>query len=343
VKLVAEAGRKPSRTWLLLPLVLAGVALAAWSAYWFIARGRLLSAMDQAVAAQEVHGRKIEWSARRVEGFPYRFKVVLDEVRIGSPSGWALRAPRLEAQANAYRLTRWVAAAPQGVVVVRPVAGPLRVDGRVLRASLAGVQGAPPRISVEGADLRFTPLDGAEPFLLVGAERAEFHLRPAKGAPGDAALVFRVRAGQPRPAGLMAFVSGNQPTNFVWNSQVTKVAALRGGNWAGAVRSWTQAGGRMEVKSTSLQSGDLRAQNTGGVLTVGSDGRLRGRLEVMLNRPLQALSALGRIKQADPNALGAATAVARARGETNVALDLGFEAGQFTVGPVAVAPSPKVF
>jgi hypothetical protein len=35
--------------------------------------------------------------------------------------------------------------------------------------------------------------------------------------------------------------------------------------------------------------------------------------------------------------------VARARGETNVELDLGFEAGQFTVGPVAVAPAPKVF
>lgn len=340
---MVEAGRASSKNWLLLPLVLAAVALAAWSAYWFVARGRLLSAMDQAVAAQTAEGRRIEWGERRVEGFPFRFKLVLEQPRIVSPSGWALRAPRLEAQANAYQLTRWVAAAPAGLVVVRPVAGPLRVDARILRASLAGVSGVPPRISVEGVDLRFTPLEGAEPFLLAGAERAELLLRPVESSPGDAALVFRLRAAQPRPAGLMAFVSGNQPTNFVWNSRVAQIGALRGESWAEAVRAWTRAGGRMEVNSATLQAGDLRAQNTGGVLSVGSDGRLRGRLEVMLNRPLQALSALGRIEQADPNALGAATAVARARGETNVELDLGFEAGQFTVGPVAVAPAPKVF
>jgi len=229
------------------------------------------------------------------------------------------------------------------VVVVRPEAGPLRVQGRVLRASLTHPGEAPPRISVEGVDLRFTPIGGAEPFLLAGAERGEFHLRPVPGAAGDAALLLRLRSARPRPAGLMAFISGNQPTNFVWDSRVTEVAALKGGSWAEAVRNWTREGGRMEVTDASLEAGDLRARSQGGALSVGSGGRLRGELDVMLNRPLQALSALGRIEQTDPNALGAATAVARARGEANVELNLGFEAGQFTVGPVAVGPAPKVY
>ena len=340
---MAETERRPSRNWLLIPLVITAVALVAWCAYWFVARDRLLAAVDQAVAAQDAQGRRIEWASRSVQGFPFRLKLVLNQARVTSPSGWGLRAPRVEAQANAYRLTRWVAAAPEGVVVLRPQAGPLRVQGRVLRASLAGVDGVPPRVSIEGVDLRFTPLEGAEPFLLAGAERAEFHLRPAPDGEGDAALLFRVRAAQSRPAGLMAFVSGNQPTNLVWDSRVSEIGALRGDSWAGAVRNWTRAGGRMQVASATLQAGDLRAQNTGGALSVGSDGRLRGSLNVMMNRPLQALSALGRIEQADPNAIGAATVVARARGEANVELALGFEAGQFTIGPVAVAPAPKVF
>lgn len=332
-----------ARRWLLIPLALAAIAAVAWCAYWFTARDRLLAAMDQAVAAQEAQGRRIEWASRKVAGFPFRFKVLLRQARVSSPSGWALRAPRLEAQANAYRLTRWVAAAPEGVVITRPLAGPLHVDARFLRASLAGVDGVPPRISVEGVDLRFVPLDGAEPFLLAGAERLELHLRPAPDAEDAAALLLRLRGAQPRPAGLMAFVSGNAPANFVWDARLTDMGALRGADWAGAVRNWTRAGGRMTITDASLAAGELRARNRGGVLSVGSDGRLRGRVSVALNRPLQALSAMTRIEQADPNAVGAATAVARAQGEANVTLDLGFEAGQFTIGPVAVAPAPKVF
>lgn len=335
------ARRSSGKSWLLIPLGLAVVAAVAWCAYWFIARDRLLSAMDVQVAAQRADGRRIEWAERRVEGFPYRLKIVLSQARVESPSGWALRAPRLEAQANAYQLTRWVAAAPEGVVVVRPVAGPLHIDARVLRASLAGAGGVPPRISVEGVDLRFAPLDGAEPFLLAGAERAEFHLRPAPG--GDAQLLFRVRGAQPRPAGLMAFISGNAPANFVWDARLTNVAALGGPTWAEAVRGWARSGGRMEVAQASLQAGDLRALNKGGVLSVSPDGRLRGRMNVMLNRPLKALSALTRIEQTDPAAVDTATAIARTRGDADIELPLGFEAGQFTVGPVAVGPAPKVF
>jgi hypothetical protein len=337
----SSPARRLSTAWLLVPLLVAAVAIGAWCAYWSIARGRLLAAMDAQVAAHGAEGRRLEWAGRRVQGFPYRFKVVLDEARLSSPSGWAVQAPRLEAQANAYRLTRWVAAAPEGLVVVRPVAGSLRVNGRVLRASLVDARAARPRVSVEGVDLTFAPVDGAEPFLLAGAERAELHFRP--GTAGDAQLLFRVRQARPRPAGLMAFVSGNAPTNFVWDARVTDVAQLTGGSWADAVRRWARADGRMEIVQASLQTGDLRAQNKGGVLSVSSDGRLRGRMNVMLNRPLQALSALGRIEQTDPNALGAATAVARTRGEADVELSLGFEAGQFTVGPVAVGPAPKVF
>lgn len=335
--------RSPSCAWLIGPLLLAAIAAAAWTAYWFIARDRLLGELDRVVAAHREDGRTIEWKARRVEGFPYRLKLVFDQLRLGSPSGWGVETPRLEVQANAYQLTRWVAAAPEGLTMIRPVAGPVRVEGRVLRASVAGVDRVPPRVSVEGVGLRFVPLPGSEPFLLAGAERLEVHLRPAPQGENTASFVLRLKQAAPRPAGVMAFVSGNRPADFVWDSRVTQVSRLRGEDWAAAVRSWRDAGGRMDIARATLQAGDLRAQNAGGYLTVGADGRLRGRVAVALNRPLQALSAMTRIEQTDANALGTATAVAEAQPDANTELVLGFEAGVTTIGPVAVAPAPKVF
>jgi hypothetical protein len=335
--------RRLSRAWLLVPLVLAAIALAAWVGYWFVARDRLLAGLDAQAAAHRQQGRTVEWRARRVEGFPYRFKLVFDDLRLASPSGWAVETPRFEAQANAYQLTRWVGAAPQGLTLVRPVAGPIRIEGRVLRASVAGVDRSPPRISLEGADVRFVTVAGAEPFLLTGAERVELHLRPTPDAADMASLLLRLRGAQPRPAGVMAFISGAKPANFVWDSRVTQLGELRGADWSAAMRRWTRAGGRMNVREATLQAGELRARNAGGYLTAGLDGRLRGRVVVALNQPLQALSALTRIEQTDPTALGTATAITEARKEPNVELALGFEAGVTTIGPVAIAPAPKVF
>jgi len=339
----AASPRRPARRWLLLPIALVLIAAAAWSAYWFIARGRLLAELDAAVAAHREEGRAVEWRARRVEGFPYRYKLVFDEFRVASPSGWAVEAPRFEAQANAYQLTRWVAAAPEGLTLVRPVAGPVRIEGRVLRASLGGVDRAPPRVSLEGVGLRFTPLPGSEPFFLAGAERFEAHLRPAPDAADAGALLLRVRGAQPRPAGVVAFVSGNRPADFLWDARLTELDALQGEDWSDAVRAWSRAGGRMEIREATLRAGDLRARNAGGVLSAGPDGRLRGRVVVRLNRPLQALSALTRIEQTDPTALGAASAITDTEGQAEVELAFGFEAGVTTIGPVAIGPAPKVF
>ncbi|MDP8916251.1 MAG: DUF2125 domain-containing protein, partial [Pseudomonadota bacterium] len=250
----APPDRRPlSRAWLIAPLVLALAAAAAWTVYWFIARDRLLQAVDQQAAAHRKEGRIVEWRARRVNGFPFRFKLVFDELRLASPSGWAVQTPRFEAQATAYQLTRWVGATPQGLTLVRPVAGPVRIEGRVLRASVGGADRTPPRVSLEGADVRFTPLPGAEPFLLAGAERIEAHLRPAPDAADTAALLLRVRAARPRPAGVMAFVSGARPANFVWDSRITELDEVDGENWSAAARRWAQAGGRMEIREATLQ------------------------------------------------------------------------------------------
>ena len=82
-----------------------------------------------------------------------------------------------------------------------------------------------------------------------------------------------------------------------------------------------------------------------GTLSVGGDGRLTGALDVTLRQAPRALGVLGEeglIPQ--PNA-EAAVAVARAREGSGDAASatITFQAGQTTLGPVAVGPAPKVY
>src|SRR3712207_5233848 len=133
------ARRGPSRLWLIIPFGAAAAALAALCVWWFLAAQRLTAAVDEAARSQRSAGRTLEWRSRRVSGFPFRLKVAFQDLRFASPSGWAVQAPRLEAQANAYQVTHWVLSAPDGLTVVRPTAGPVRIDARVLRASIAGL------------------------------------------------------------------------------------------------------------------------------------------------------------------------------------------------------------
>ena len=78
------------------------------------------------------------------------------------------------------------------------------------------------------------------------------------------------------------------------------------------------------------------------MLSAGQDGRLRGRLDLQLNRPLQALGALGQASAADPGAIGQAAIVAQTRG-AKADLPLVFEAGVMTVGPVRLGDAPRVY
>ena len=338
----ARPRKRPGRIWLLAPLVLALVMAALWAGSWFVVNHRLQAGVDATAAGHRAQGRTLTWERRSVGGFPFRHHVTFDGLRFASPTGWAIEAPRVEAQANAYRLTHWVAYAPRGLRLVRPQAGAVDITGRSLRASISSADQPIPRIAVEGAGLRFTPAAGAAPFYFTGAERLEVHLRPDPQAPDRADFVVRLRQAAPQPGGLVGFVSAGRPADIVWDSELSAFSRLRGATWAQAVQGWTEAGGALSVTQASFRAGDVTAETRGGTLSTGVDGRLRGRREIKLNRPLQALGALGRLEGTDPTAVGAASAVAQARGAP-ASLPLVFEAGVMTVGPVRLGEAPRVY
>lgn len=338
--------RKPSRLLLYVPFVLLLVLAAVWSAAWIWARGEAKTRMDAAVEALRTAGYEVSWKQRAIGGYPFRLDVSLTDARIRDRSGWALEAPRLEAEAYIHAPTHWIVAAPEGLTFVRPVGGPVQVGGRLIRASLSHVTNTPPNISFEGVGLRFQSAAGAEPFGLSAAERVEVHLRQAPKEVGDeAGLWVSVKDGKAQLAGLLGRIAGDKPISIEWDSRLTMASALHGRNWPDAVRRWSAAGGRIVVKRAGLTAGDALVGANSGTLGVGPDGRVTGVLDVSLRQAPRALTAMGATGAIPKERATAAAAVAEAReGAGDLArATLNFEAGQTTLGPVAIAPAPKVY
>ena len=335
--------RKPSRIGLYAPFILLLIGVVAWSGFWFWARGEAAARIDAAVADLQKAGYPVTWKERTLGGYPFRMDVTFTDFSAREPSGWAIQTPRLEAEAFMHAPGHWMVAAPQGLTFVRPVGGPVLVTATNLRASLTNLDKTPPSVSFQAVKPTFEPAPGAQPFGLTSADLVELHLR---AGPDDEGGVFaEVKNGKARLSGLLGRIAGDKPVSFTWNSTLSKMSAFTGPTWPEAVRRWTAAGGRMNVRSAGLTAGDALIGAKAGALTVGADGRLSGALEVTLRQAPRALDVMGDtglIPQ--PNA-EAARAVAQARqgaGETATAT-ITFQAGQTTLGPVAIGPAPKIY
>lgn len=340
-----SAPRKPSLARLIIPFAIALVLAIGWSGAWVWLRGQAQSQLDAQAARWRDAGYDITWRERAIGGYPFRINVTLVEPRIRDRSGWALEAPVLEAQAFVHAPTSWVIAAPQGLTFTRPVGGPVQVTGKLIRASLTHPGNYPPNVSFEGVDLKFQPAAGANPFSLQAAERVEFHLREAPAEVGDEAGVwFSVKNGKGQLSGLLGRIAGDKPISIEWDGRMTQISRLRGADWPSAVQAWVKGGGRMNVKRGGLTAGDALIGVNSGTLSVGSDGRAEGVLDVSLRQAPRALGALGDTGAIPQDRAQAAAAVAEARQAGDFArAQLHFQAGQTTLGPVAIAPAPKVY
>lgn len=339
------APRKASRRPIYVAFGLAALFVFALSLGWLWLRGQVDTRFDAGVQRLREAGYEVTWRERKLNGYPFRLNLTLADARIRDRSGWALEAPVLEAQAFVHAPTSWLIAAPQGLTFIRPVGGPVRVDGKLIRASLTHLTNTPPNVSFEGVDLRFAPGAGAQPFGLSSAERVEFHLRQAPSEVGDEAGVWlSVKSGKAQLSGLLGRVAGEKPISIEWDGRMTKISAFRGREWPEAVRNWVAAGGKMRVQRAGLTAGDALLGANSGLLGVGSDGRLTGVIDLSLRQAPRALGAIGATGAIPADRAAAAAAVATARQTGDLArVNLNFEAGQTTLGPVAIAPAPKVY
>jgi hypothetical protein len=314
--------KRPRRFWLFAPYVALLIAILIWSVFWWVESGRLQRRVEGEAKALQAQGSVAQWSSIKVDGYPFRLRVVLIGPKFADSAGWGLSATRLEAQALAYAPDRWVLAAPEGLILSRPGKGEVSVTGKAIRASASALRSARPRFAFEGDDLSLAPAQGATPPAFASIKRLELDLQP--GPNDQAALLVRLDGGVLRPEAGLARLAAGKPFSLLWDARLTRLSTLRGSNWPGALQAWRNAGGSLTVADAAIGVGGLTLKGQGGPLSVDPDGRLKGELPLKVDTGkisnsalLQALGLLGPVP-------------------------LRFQDGRASIGPIPVGTAPKI-
>ncbi len=341
---------RPSRMGLIGPLLLFAILFGAWSVWWVYLSGQVRERFDLAAQNLRTQGYEVAYSEPEISGWPFRVRVESEAFRIAAPSGHAVSAPRMLAEANAYNPGRWVFIAPEGLVLTRADKGDVAIDATAIRASISGMQQAYPNLAFELAEATFTARQGGEPFPFTKARAVTFELRPidevgGKVVPDAATVLIQLVDGEGRPGGPVEAMAQDKPFSFRAEGVVERGHALAGRDGPAMFRSWSAAGGRLTSVRGEMLAGESRATMTSDSLSVGPDGRLVGQLALDAEKATGALSGLARAPGgAGVNRAGAAgvTAVAAASGG-DVDLTIDFARGRARLGPFDLAPAPKVF
>ena len=338
-----------SRRGLVVPFVLVGVLLAAWTGWWFY----LADQVETRLAVQTESLRQAGWQVKHepasVGGWPFRVRIAFPAADVVAPSGHGVAASELVAEANAWNPGHWMVIAPDGLVLTRAGKGQVAVEGEALRMSVSHLRDRFPDLRIELARPTFTPVAGADPFPLASAERIELYTRPhltdGEAATDEMDVLFRLTDGRGRAGGPVEGATREGRLSAEVEATIERASRLRGVDSAGVFAAWTEAGGRFTAVKGRLQAGESSANISSDALRARADGRLEGRLALTAERPGEAIAGLAGSRSGAVNRVGAAGAAAAAgvQGDRPMDLVLLFSDGRTWLGPFALAPAPKLF
>lgn len=334
------------RTTLVVLIGILVVGLGAYSAFWWIASGKIkLAAGDWAQAAHDKH-IDASWQDIRVTGFPFSFRLELSDAVVSDKAAGMpveLRAPLLSASAWPWNYRRFWLAAPNGVTVLAgaddaPVAKftASAADGAVALA----LDGSPtvwltlyrPKVDAAGAlsarvaDFWITlpahpPASHTEPDI-AGAMLLADLVVPA-APPGFSNTVDEV--------GLGITVMGDMPA-----------ASLRQ-----ALAAWRDAGGTLQLDHFDLRWGGIGATASG---TLALDGDLQPIASLSgaisgYEQLLNALVAAGRVKASDARTARLVLSMLGhpgPDGHSQISTSFAIQDGEMRLGPAMLGKAPHI-
>jgi hypothetical protein len=324
------------------PFILLLIVVIAWSIGWLWMRGQVYRGLDAFRATMTQAGYDVSWRTPSVWGYPFRLDLSLSNVAIRAPAGWRLSVPTANAEAEFLTPGHWVLDIPSDVTLTSRAGEALLIRTRVLRASLSDFDADPPRLSVEGLGVTLAGPAGANPFFFSSA--AEVHLHTRAGPDDQGAFYLEVDQANAPFTGLLGRIADGKPVTLIADTLYSHAGALSGPDWAASVTRWRDQGGVLDMRSLKLLAGDAVLDAKPGVLTVDQDGRLKGSLSVALRAAPRALAAMTQSGAIRPETAATAASVLDASRQGAVdAVTIDFQAGQTTLGPAAIGPSPKVY
>ena len=343
-----------SRKGLIIPFAIVFVGLALWTGWWFVLTQQIEKRLEGRIARLEQSGWTVKHAGVSTTGWPLRARVAMKHVDVIAPSGHAVAAPEIVAEANAYNPTKWVIAAPDGLVMTRGAKGKTAVRAEAIRMSIHGLTQRWPNVVVELAKPVFTALPDAEPFPLSKAGLVQFYMRPhvaGSNAPtDDVDVLFRLVDGEGRPNGPVEGLTQSGKLNAQVEAVVEKASALKGADAHGLLSAWTAAGGRFIDMKGELGAGESKTFLSSPALSADDKGRLEGEVFLRAEKPLAAIVGLAGATQGGSvdRAAAARAAAATPQGGSGdqgqgVDLVLNFKGGRTYLGPFALAPAPQLF
>lgn len=346
----SHAPVRHSRKGLYGPLLIALLALAAWTGWWFYLTTQIETRIEAQAASLRQQGWTVRHAGLETTGWPFRARVAIAHPDIVAPSGHGLAAPSLIAEANAYNPDRWVMIAPDGLTLTRAGKGAVGVRGDALRLSVSDLTARFPDLRVEMVKPVFTAHRDAEPFPISQAElialEARPHLTGGEATTDELDVLFRMIDARGRSGGPVEGMTQQGRLTAQIQTTIAGASRLRGMDTAGVFAAWTRAGGRFTHVRGELTAGESKALLSSESLRAGPDGRIEGAIALKADRPLPAIAGLARSGSGGVNRVGAAGAAAASAvggGRGDVDLTLVFRDGRTFLGPFALAPAPKLF
>lgn len=350
---MTDTPRRHRRSGLFAPFIILGMVLAAWTGWWFYLSSQVRDRLETQAQALRSQGWQITHGDLGLGGWPFRVRVAAPDLSITAPSGHAIAAPEMVAQAEAWNPTKWVLVATDGLTVTRAAKGKVAIKGVALRASVHGLTQRWPNFAIDLTRPEFTALPGAEPFPISRAASVQFYLRPhvaPAGAPGadtSVDMLFRLVDADGRPDGPVEGMAQRGRLSAQIETVIERADALKGSDAAGLLAAWSQGGGRFSDVRGEISAGDSRARLSSELLRADADGRLVGQMSLSAVRPLPAIAGLARTGPSARDRIGAAGAAAATavapRQDEAINLTLVFRDGRTFLGPFAMAPAPKLF
>jgi hypothetical protein len=332
----------------LLFLLILGTVL--WSGYWFAGSSALRQGAEDWFAQQSARGVTAERSALSVVGFPNRFDLKVEGLRLADPvSGIGWQAPFAEVYAMTWKPWHIIAALPPDQVINRP-GEEIALTSQRLRASVRTRPSTDVPLAAvvaEADSFRATSTDGwtVAAGRTVASLSADEEVPGAGDAPNAYVIALDMADLAPDPAATARILAEAQlpPDITVIRLRATATLDQPLDRNAGQTRPTVQT---LAVNDVLVTWGAMSVTAT-GTIAPDADGFAAGRIDIAVTnwQPLvPAMVAAGAIKpELAPTVETMLTALARDTGDENVLkLPLVLQDGRMSLGPVPLGEAPQL-
>ncbi|HEY4141811.1 MAG TPA: DUF2125 domain-containing protein, partial [Pseudolabrys sp.] len=276
-------------------LLLVAALCGGWSAFWYMASGKIEATIEGWRAREAQAGRLYACGSQTIGGYPFRFELNCDDASAlfkSSQPPIEVKSRGVLVAAQVYEPTLLISEFHGPLTISSPGQAPeVVVNWKLAQSSLRGTPAAPERMSF-AVDLPVVDgVSGGTQKTLWRARRFELHGRLAEGSVRDHPVIEAVLRLNGATAEALHPVAA-MPVDADITAMLRGLSDFSPKSWQARFREIQAAGGGIEITQARVEQGDTLAVGSGTV-TVNASGRLDGQLQVTVAGLEQFLAAIG--------------------------------------------------